>query len=102
MCCFISIILIFGSRIAIVFWWLVDPARFTAAVKSLPLPGILDLPTWVWSLLGLLFLPWTTLAYLFVFPGGISIIEWILLGAAFLVDLGGYTGGYRSRKKLYH
>jgi hypothetical protein len=98
MCCVISILLVFGSRLAIIFWWLIDPQRFTAAVRALNLPGVL--PEWVWSLLGLIFLPWTTLAYLFVFPGGIAIFEWILLGIAVLVDLSAYTSGYRSRKEL--
>lgn len=100
MCCFISILLVFGSRIALVLWWLVDSQRFTQAVRALNLPGAINLPSWVLPLLGLLFLPWTTLAYLFVFPGGLSIIEWILIGAAVLVDLSGYGGGYRSRKQM--
>ena len=34
MCCFITLFLVLASRIAIVVWWLVDPQRFTLAVKA--------------------------------------------------------------------
>jgi hypothetical protein len=101
MCCFTTLFLVLASRIAIVVWWLIDPQRFTLAVKALNLPGSFSLPVWVWSLLGFLFLPWTTLAYLYVFPGGIVGFEWILLAAAFLIDLSGYGGSYRHRQRLY-
>ena len=99
MCCVISILLVFGSRLAIIVWWLLDSARFTLAARSLNQALSINLAGWVWGLLGLIFIPWTTLAYLYVFPGDITTMEWILLGIAFLVDLAGYTGGYRSRRR---
>lgn len=101
MCCITTIFLVLGSRIAIVVWWLIDPQRFTLAVKALHLPGIFNLPVWVYTLLGLLFLPWTTLAYLYVFPNGIVGFEWIVLAVAFLIDLFGYGGSYRHRNRVY-
>jgi hypothetical protein len=56
----------------------------------------------VWGVLGFIFLPWTTLAYLFLFPGGIVGYEWIVLGVALLVDLAGHGGGYRHRRRVFH
>ena len=34
------------------------------------------------SMVGFIFLPWTTLAYLYVFPNGIVGFEWIVLAVA--------------------
>lgn len=100
MCCFTTIFLVLGSRIAILVWWLTDQQRFDLAIKNLALPGNLAIPVWVWALLGGIFLPWTTLAYLFVFPGGIVGYEWIVLVAAFLIDLAGHGGSYRHRNRI--
>lgn len=98
MCCFTTIFLVLASRIAIAVWWLTDPQRFNLAVKSMNLPGSLTLPVWVWPLLGFLFLPWTTLGYLYVFPAGIMGYEWIVLAAGLFFDLGGYGGSLRQRR----
>jgi hypothetical protein len=98
MCCFTTIFLVLASRIAIVVWRLTDPQRFALAVKSLNLPGGLNLPVWVLPLLGFLFLPWTTLAYLYVFVGGITGYEWIILAAGLIFDLAGHGGSYRHRR----
>ena len=100
MCCFTTIFLVLASRIAIVVWWLSDPQRFTLAVRAFILPGSFTLPVWAWTLLGFLFLPWTTLAYLYVFPGGIVGYEWIVLAVAFLIDLSGHGGSYRHRDRV--
>ncbi|MHC1783817.1 MAG: hypothetical protein AB9891_13860 [Anaerolineaceae bacterium] len=93
MCCLVTVLLVFGSRLTILFWWLADPMRFTLAFRNMPL----SLPGWLWTLAGLLLLPWTTLAFVFVFPGGILPFEWIILIVALVADMGGYGGGYRNR-----
>jgi hypothetical protein len=49
---------------------------------------------------GAIFLPWTTLAYLFLFPGGIVGYEWIVLGVAFLIDLASHGGTYYHRSRI--
>ena len=100
MCCLTTIFLVLGSRIALLLWWLADPQRFNLAFKNLVLPGDYAIPVWVWTLLGGIFLPWTTLAYLLVFPGGIVGYDWIWLGVALLVDLAGHGGGYRHRDRI--
>ena len=54
--------------------------------------------TWFWPLLGLIFLPWTTLMYAIVYGGGISGFDWVWLGLALLADIAGYVGGAARRK----
>jgi hypothetical protein len=100
MCCFTTIFLVLGSRITILLWWLAEPQRFNLAFQNWALPGNYAIPVWVWTVLGGIFLPWTTLAYLFVFPGGIVGNEWIVLGVGFLIDLAGHGGGYRHRNRI--
>jgi hypothetical protein len=100
MCCLTTTFLMLASRIAIVVWWLLDPQRFSLAAKSLGRPGGFALPVWAWTVLGFLFLPWTTLAYLYVFPRGVVGYEWIVLIVAVLFDLSGYSGSFRHRNRF--
>jgi hypothetical protein len=57
--------------------------------------------TWVLPLLGLIFLPLTTLVYaLFWAPlGGVDGIEWFWVGLAFLFDIGALGAGARARDR---
>lgn len=100
MCCLTTIFLFFGSRLTILVWWLTDPQRFGQAFANWVLPGGFALPVWVWTLLGGFFLPWTTLAYLLLFQGGVVGYEWIVLGVALLADLAGHGGAYRHRNRI--
>jgi hypothetical protein len=100
MSCITTIILVFVSRIAILFWWLTDRPLFATAFQNWTLPGSITIPVWIWPLLGFIFVPWTTLAYLFLFPGGIVGYEWIVLGVGLLVDLAGHGGTYRHRSRF--
>ncbi|MBN1138181.1 MAG: hypothetical protein JXM73_16445 [Anaerolineae bacterium] len=87
MCCLITIASMLGPRLGILVWYLVNPLRWR-----------MTFDTWVWPLLGSLFLPWTTLAYVLVAPHGIKGLEIVLLIIAVLVDLGAYGGGRQSQK----
>jgi len=90
MCCLFTTITFLGPRFGILIWWLLRPLRFTAAFT-----------TFIWPLLGLIFLPWTTLMYLIVFPGGILAFDWVWLGLALLADIAMYTGGaYGNRDRI--
>lgn len=100
MCCFTTLFLVLISRIGIVLWWLGNPQARDLAFKSWILPGNLAFPAWLWALAGGIFLPWTTLAYLFLFQGGIEGYKWVVLGIAFLVDLAGHGGSYRHRNRV--
>ncbi len=78
-----------GPRIAIVFWWLLDPARWAVAFHG----------AWVLGILGLAFLPWTTLVFVWLAPfGEIRGLGLLWLVLALVVDLSSYGGGYRSRR----
>jgi hypothetical protein len=99
-CCLATLIFGLISRIAILLWWLVDRPLFTDAFKNLILPGNVSFPAWLWTLAGAIFLPWTTLAYIFLFPGGIVGYEWIVLGVALVIDLAGHGGTYRHRSRV--
>jgi hypothetical protein len=92
MCCGIAVLGILGPRVAIVIWWLTDPARWAATFNNDVL-----LPA-----LGFLLLPWTTIMYvLFWTTGGLSGLGWIFVILGLLADLGTYGGGaFGNRAKV--
>ena len=55
--------------------------------------------TWIIPLLGLIFLPFTTLIYLFLGapPLGVHGFDWVWIGLAVVLDLGHYASGYSQR-----
>ena len=55
----------------------------------------------VWFLGGFLFFPWTTLIYGFAQANGMSLLNWIFVGAALLIDLGTWgIGVFASRQQV--
>ena len=77
-------------RLGALFLWLARPAMWNAAFGG----------SWLWPLLGVIFLPWTTLAYVLVFTGGVNWFDWIILAFALFIDVGTYTGGgYANRRR---
>lgn len=89
MCCFFTALLVAGPRIALLVWWIFNPVYINAGFDS-----------WFWAFLGWLFLPWTTLMYLAIYPGGIIGFDWILLGLGVFADMASYFGGYRERERV--
>jgi hypothetical protein len=89
MCCFITALLAVGPRLAILVWWIFRPVYVTAAFDN-----------FIWGFLGWLFLPWTTLSYIAIYPGGILGFDWILLGLGIFLDIATYLGGYREREQV--
>ncbi len=87
-CCLFASVLAGAPRLGFLIYWLIYPARVQAAFSSF----------W-WALLGVIFLPWTTLGYVFVAPGGITWFDWIILGLALAIDIGTYAGGGYGRSK---
>jgi hypothetical protein len=87
--CLIALFALIGPRVALVFTWIFS-GMIGRAIDS-----------WFVALLGFLFLPWTTLAYVVFYDVGPGLevegIEWFLVGLAFVVDIGSYVGGRRSR-----
>jgi hypothetical protein len=90
MCCFFTSLVLLGPRIAIIVWGLAQPARWEATFD-----------TFVWPLLGFVFLPWTTLMYVGVAPGGVTGWDWFWMILAVLADLASYSGGaYGNRDRI--
>jgi hypothetical protein len=89
MCCFFATLVFLGPRAAILIWWLVEPARWSLAFSS-----------FLWSLLGFIFLPWTTLMYVLVFPAGVVGFDWVWLGLGLLADISSYAGGAWRRRDI--
>ena len=91
MCCLFTTLLLLGPRVAGAIWWLVQPVRWQTAFNG----------SWLWPVLGLIFVPWLTLMYVLVAPGGIVGFDWVWLGLALVGDIGSYSGGgYGNRKRL--
>ena len=89
-CCLLSLFLTLGPRIALVFMWIFTD-RVTAAFESNIVP-----------LMGLIFLPITTFAYVIVWDPieGLSGLAWAAVIVALVVDLAinaGSIWGNRSR-----
>ena len=100
MCCIVTLLLVILSRLGIVVWWIAEPQSHNLPYASWVLPGGIALPAWLWTLVGAILIPWTTLAYLLVYPGGVVGYEWLVLGVALLVDLAGHGGTYRHRNRF--
>jgi len=95
--CCLGVLLLGGApRIALALWWFMDPARIMATFAGWTTTlGGLTAPLWAWPLAGLLLLPWTTIAYVFVGPGGLTTLDIVILVIAFLIDLSAHGGGGR-------
>ena len=88
MCCFLTTLIFIGPRFAILVWWLIRPVYVGAAFDSI----LLTLLAWA-------FIPWTVLAYLMVYTGGIVGFDWVILILGVLVDIASYTGGFWYNKE---
>jgi hypothetical protein len=90
MCLFLTV-LFAGPRLGILFWWLLEPNRWSSAFS-----------TAIFPIFGFIFLPWTTLMFVAVAPfGNVVGWDWFWLAMAFVVDvvqLGG--GAYRGRSQV--
>lgn len=89
MCCFFASLMFLGPRVAFLIYWLIPYGRLRIATTF---------NTWIWPLLGLIFLPWTTLMYTIVYGGGIYGFDWLWLGLALLADISGYAASAARRK----
>jgi hypothetical protein len=91
MCCFFTVLVFLGPRVAGAIWWLVQPRSWQAAFNG----------SWLWPVLGLIFIPWTTLMFVIVAPLGVTGFEWVWLGLGLVADIASYSGGgYGNRKRL--
>jgi hypothetical protein len=86
--CLVIILLILGPRAIIVVWWILAPLVWSATFGTLLLP-----------LIGFLLVPWTTLMYVLVAPGGIVGLDYLWLALALLADLSSHAGLYGRRRR---
>jgi hypothetical protein len=92
MCCFALVLLGLGPRVALALWWIFGE-RVDAAFGS-----------WIVPLLGLLFLPWTTLAYVIVWSPvvGATGADWLLVALGVVADIATYSArAARGRTSYY-
>ena len=88
MCCLFASLVLIGPRFAILVWWIIDQTRWDAAFDNFLVPFI-----------GWLLVPWTTMMYVVVFPGGVEGFDWIILGIGILADLASWmSGGVGGRR----
>jgi hypothetical protein len=89
MCCLALTAGFIGPRVALFIWWLFGD-KVDAAFTS-----------WIWPLLGLIFFPWTTLAYVLAWGplDGVSGLGWLVVALGLAGDIATY--GARSAKSRY-
>jgi hypothetical protein len=56
---------------------------------------------WFWPLLGLIFLPWTTLIYILVAApvGNVSFWGWLMVALGFLIDISNHAQSWTNRRQ---
>jgi hypothetical protein len=90
MCCLVLLATGLGPRIALLAWWIFGD-KVDAAFGS-----------WAWPLLGLIFLPWTTLFYVIAWSPviGVDGAEWLFVVLGVVLDVATYSS--RAAKKRYY
>lgn len=89
--CLFAILAGLFPRVAFAIYWIARPAQVSQAFDTV-----------LWPLLGLIFLPFTTLMYTLLWGvGGLTGADWIWVGIAFVLDLGHYTySAYGNRDQI--
>ena len=89
MCCLVLSAGFLGPRFALLLWWIFGD-KVDAAFSTL-----------IWPFLGLLFLPWTTLAYVPAWGPitEVSGLGWLLVALGFVADIATYSA--KSAKARY-
>jgi hypothetical protein len=95
MCCAFLVLVFLGPRFFGAMWWLIQPLRWQTAFDNLFGGGL----WWLWAALGVIFIPWTTIMFVIVAPGGVIGWDWLWLGLGVLADVGWYLGGV-GRKQI--
>jgi hypothetical protein len=86
--CLLVLLAAFAPRLVVVFAWIARPAYFEAVFD-----------TWIFPLLGLIFLPFTTLMWLFLGapPEEVQGLDWLWVALAVFIDLSHYASTYAQR-----
>ena len=89
MCCLILVASGLGPRIAIVIWWIFGE-KVDMAFGS-----------FIWPLLGVVFVPWTTLFYVITWAayGDVTGPQWLIVALGIPIDIATYSA--RAAKARY-
>jgi hypothetical protein len=86
--CLFAIFAGFFPRVADIILWIARPTWFMA-----PFNG-----AWIWPMLGVIFLPFTTLFYVFMWTPGVGLTgwDWLWIGMAVFMDIANLAGHART------
>ena len=89
--CLFVLMAAFAPRLIVIFTWIARPTYVDAVFD-----------TFIFPLLGLIFLPFTTMIYLFLGapPLGVHGIDWLWIALAVLLDLSHYANTYNQRDSI--
>ena len=78
-------------RLALLIIWIARPALVGAAFN-----------TFLWPLLGIIFLPFTTLIYVIVYTPGVGLVgfDWFWVILAVMLDISHWGAGYTQRDQV--
>jgi hypothetical protein len=90
MACLVALLAAFFPRVALALVWVARPALVSVAFGNV----------FLWPLLGLIFLPLTTLFYVVLYRPGVGVtgFEWFWIALALVFDLGNWFGSYSQRR----
>jgi hypothetical protein len=91
--CLFALLAVFAPRVLNIIWWIARPTMYLA-----PFNG-----GWFWALLGIIFLPFTTLMYALLWTPGIGLTgwDWLWLILAVMCDLMHYSStAYANRNQI--
>ena len=88
--CIFLLIALLSPRLGIVFLWAFTDYVYRAFQNN-----------WFWPLLGLIFLPWTTLLFILVAApvGNITFWGWLMVALGLLMDLSSHAQSYTNRQQ---
>jgi hypothetical protein len=89
--CLLALMGAFAPRLLFLIIWIARPAYVDAVFD-----------TFIWPLLGLIFLPFTTLMWVLLDapPVGVEGFDWFWIALAVLLDLSHYAGAYGQREQF--
>jgi hypothetical protein len=89
--CLLALMSAFAPRLVFVIVWIARPTYVDAVFD-----------TWILPLLGLIFLPFTTLMWVLLDapPTGVHGLDWLWIVIAVVLDLGHYGSAYAQRGQM--